>query len=68
MAQDPTTDDISWIILVNDAGDHSLWPAGRPVPPGWRETGPEGDRETCLAWIDTHWTALQIPRARTDAA
>jgi MbtH protein len=56
---DEELDELDWLVLVNAAGEHSLWPAAMPVPEGWRETGPEGDRATCLAWIDTHWTAMR---------
>ena len=52
-------DDITWIVLTNAEGAFCLWPACRPVPTGWRETGPEGDADTCAAWVDTQWKAMQ---------
>jgi MbtH protein len=48
-----------WIVLVNALGEHSLWPACSPIPSGWREVGPEGTQQTCAAWVDRHWTAMQ---------
>jgi MbtH protein len=54
----------TWIVLVNAQGQHGLWPVVRPVPPGWREVGPEGDAETCLAWIRQRWTDQRPADAR----
>jgi MbtH protein len=53
------SDDLTYRVLVNDEGQHSLWPAFRPTPAGWAEVGPTGGRETCLAWIETHWTDMR---------
>ena len=50
--------ELVWLVLVNTEGQHSVWPAVRPVPAGWRETGPEGTAEECKAWIDCHWTDM----------
>ena len=46
-------------VLINDENQHSLWPSFRDVPQGWREVGPQGDRKTCLAWIEEHWTDMR---------
>lgn len=46
-------------ILVNDEGQHSLWPSFREIPSGWSETGPKGTRRECLEWIDAHWTDMR---------
>lgn len=46
-------------VLVNDEGQHSLWPSFRKIPEGWRQIGPEGERATCLAWIDKNWTDMR---------
>lgn len=56
-------DDSVWLVVVNDAGHHALWPAIRPVPDGWTERGPEGTMAECVEWIDAHWTDMR-PRAR----
>ncbi|MER5276885.1 amino acid adenylation domain-containing protein [Streptomyces sp. NPDC002809] len=39
-------------VVVNSAGQRSLWPAGRHLPGGWRPTDFSGPREACLAHID----------------
>lgn len=57
-------EELSWLVLVNERGQYSLWPALSPVPLGWTECGPEGDEATCMAWIDSHWTDMR-PRGVT---
>lgn len=52
-------DDADYLVLVNDEGQHSLWPAFRAIPAGWRTTGPSGKRKLCLDWIDEHWTDMR---------
>ena len=39
-----------FLILVNDEGQYSLWPAFREPPAGWRRAG-AGARQACLDWI-----------------
>lgn len=45
----------SFKVLVNDEGQHSLWPISQPIPPGWRQVGPVGERQDCLDWITANW-------------
>ncbi|MEU0692957.1 MbtH family protein [Streptomyces niveus] len=48
-----------FLVLVNDEGQHSLWPQFADVPAGWRRTyGPAG-RAACLTHIETNWTDLR---------
>lgn len=54
--EDPDAD---YLVLVNDEGQHSLWPAFRSVPAGWNITGPRDKRQVCLDWIDEHWTDMR---------
>jgi MbtH protein len=59
----PFDDDAgSFLVLVNEEGQHSLWPAFRDIPAGWNAVGPAGPRQTCLDWIDQHWTDMR-PRS-----
>lgn len=48
-----------YMVLVNDEGQYSLWPAFRDVPPGWKATGPRGMRKECLEWIDVNWRDMR---------
>ena len=49
-------------VLVNDEGQHSLWPAFAPVPGGWQVALPAAGRQECLDHIEAHWTDLR-PRS-----
>jgi MbtH protein len=55
-----------YVVLVNDEGQHSLWPAFREVPTGWRAVGPSGQRRECSDWIEANWTDMR-PRSLVDA-
>lgn len=54
-------------VLVNAEGQHSLWPAFREPPPGWSLIGPRGARQSCLQWIEAHWTDMR-PRSSSGAS
>jgi MbtH protein len=43
-------------VVINHEEQHSIWPAGRDIPSGWREAGFEGDKSDCLAHIARVWT------------
>ncbi|MFI9122350.1 MbtH family protein [Streptomyces bikiniensis] len=48
-----------FLVLVNDEGQHSLWPRFAKVPAGWtRVFGPD-DRAACLRHIEEHWTDMR---------
>jgi len=55
-------EDGEYLVLVNDEGQHSLWPSFREVPQGWDAIGPRGKRAECLQWIEDHWTDMR-PRS-----
>lgn len=54
--------DGTYLVLVNDENQHSLWPAFAEVPAGWTVARPEGSRQDCLDYIGEHWTDLR-PRS-----
>ena len=56
------SDDLEYVVLVNEEGQHSLWPAFREAPMGWEMIGPRGKRQQCLDWIEAVWTDLR-PRS-----
>lgn len=46
-------------VLVNNEGQHSLWPESIEVPAGWQVAfGPE-NREACLGYVESHWTDMR---------
>ena len=73
-------DDETFIALVNQEDQYSLWPHWKAVPAGWSAVdGVKGDKKTVLAHIESAWTdmrprslrdwmAAQDPQARTPNA
>lgn len=48
-------EDLCFFVLINDEGQHSLWPEFIKVPAGWRCTfGPE-QRQQCINYINNNW-------------
>jgi len=58
----------TFLVLVNDEEQHSLWPGGLPVPLGWRIAHGGGTRQACLDYIEENWTDLRPLSARSAAA
>jgi len=54
--------DTTYLVLVNDEGQHSLWPTFADVPAGWTVTHGPTDRAACLQYVTEHWTDLR-PRS-----
>jgi MbtH protein len=52
-------DDIRYRVLVNDEGQHSLWPEVIEVPAGWRKVFGEQSREACLAYVEESWPDIR---------
>ncbi|WP_157792958.1 MbtH family protein [Bordetella genomosp. 8] len=46
-------------VLVNDEEQYSLWPDFKAIPAGWRDTGVQGDKQTCLAYVEQVWTDMR---------
>ncbi|MCX2969330.1 MbtH family protein [Streptomyces sp. TRM70308] len=52
----------AYLVLVNEEGQHSLWPSTLDVPAGWRVALAEASRDACLAFVEENWTDLR-PRS-----
>ncbi|MEU5162027.1 MbtH family protein [Streptomyces sp. NPDC020875] len=67
MSANPFDDeDGRFLVLVNDEDQHSLWPAFAPVPDGWRTVFGEESRQSCLDYVEEHWTDMR-PRSLREA-
>ncbi|MEO3764368.1 MbtH family protein [Streptomyces sp. B8F3] len=55
-------DEARFLVLVNDEGEHSLWPAFADVPQGWGVALPEDTRQACLKYVERTWTDMR-PRS-----
>jgi MbtH protein len=63
MATNPFDDpDGRFIVLVNDEGQHSLWPVRTRCPDGWQQVREEGSKQECIEFIEANWTDMR-PRS-----
>lgn len=46
-------------VLVNDEGQHSLWPNFVDVPKGWTIVHKADSRAACLEFINRNWTDMR---------
>jgi MbtH protein len=46
-------------VLVNDEGQHSLWPTFIDVPNGWTIVHKADSRAACLEFINRNWTDMR---------
>jgi len=65
-ATNPFDDEAHFLVLVNDEGQHSLWPVFADVPDGWTVACPENTREACLDYVESVWTDMR-PRSLVEA-
>ena len=54
--------DGTFLVLANEEGQHSLWPAFAEVPAGWTIVHERDNRDRCLAYVNEHWTDMR-PRS-----
>jgi MbtH protein len=52
-------EDANYLVLVNDEGQYSLWPAFVEVPGGWAVVVQETSRQACLDYINENWTDMR---------
>jgi MbtH protein len=58
--------DASYVVLVNDEGQYSLWPVFAEVPDGWRVVFGEAGREECRGYIEESWRDMR-PKSLIEA-
>ena len=51
--------DARYLVLVNDEGQHSLWPANVAVPDGWVTAHDTDSRANCLEYVKNQWTDMR---------
>ncbi|MED7948959.1 MULTISPECIES: MbtH family protein [unclassified Streptomyces] len=59
--------DGSYLVLVNEEGQHSLWPVTVAVPAGWDTAFGPDSRQSALDHIEANWTDLR-PRSLAEHA
>jgi len=67
MSTNPFDDEAgTFLVVVNDEDQHSLWPAFADVPAGWRKVFGEASRAECLAYVEERWTDIR-PKSLREA-
>jgi uncharacterized protein YbdZ (MbtH family) len=67
MSTNPFDDETgTFLVLVNDEEQHSLWPTFADVPVGWRKVFGEASHAECLAYVEEHWTDIR-PKSLREA-
>ena len=51
--------DASYLVLVNEENQHSLWPEFVPVPAGWTVANGPATRQDSLDYIERTWTDMR---------
>ncbi|QEU90004.1 MbtH family protein [Streptomyces kanamyceticus] len=49
----------TFLVLINDENQHSLWPSFAEVPAGWKAVFGEDTRKACLDYIEENWTDMR---------
>jgi uncharacterized protein YbdZ (MbtH family) len=52
-------DDGTFLVLVNNEDQHSLWPSFAEIPAGWRVVYGEASRAECLDYVEQNWTDIR---------
>ncbi|MFI1386063.1 MbtH family protein [Embleya sp. NPDC020886] len=55
-----------FLVLVNEEGQHSLWPVFAVPPVGWTVAFGEASRGECLDYIEQSWTDMR-PKSLIEA-
>jgi MbtH protein len=55
-----------YVVLVNDEGQHSLWPVFIEAPAGWTQSYGPDKRQACLDYIEKTWTDMR-PKSLIEA-
>ncbi|WP_037906290.1 MbtH family protein [Actinacidiphila yeochonensis] len=58
--------DGTFLVLVNEEDQHSLWPRFADVPDGWTTVHGPDTHAACLEYIEENWTDMR-PRSLADA-
>lgn len=53
------SDQHKYYVLVNDEGQHSLWPHFADMPSGWLSVRGPDSRSACLEYVERSWTDMR---------
>ncbi|MBO3751469.1 MbtH family protein [Streptosporangiaceae bacterium NEAU-GS5] len=61
-------EDGTFLVLVNEESQYSLWPEHIQVPASWEVVFGAGDRASCLDYIERTWTDMRPASLRARLA
>ncbi|MEV0537301.1 MbtH family NRPS accessory protein [Kitasatospora sp. NPDC050463] len=61
-------DEQTYLVVLNDEEQYSIWWADRALPDGWRAEGTSGTKQECLTRIGEVWTDMRPLSLRTRMA
>jgi MbtH protein len=56
---DEQDEETSFLVVINEEEQYSIWPSRRDLPTGWLEVGYGGPKSDCLSYIDKCWTDIR---------
>jgi MbtH protein len=59
MSWDEKEDNRSYVVVMNDEEQYSIWLADLGIPEGWRIAGRTGLKSECLAEIEQVWVDMR---------
>lgn len=59
MAFDEQEDERTYLVVINDEEQYSIWLQDKQIPAGWRAVGKAGKKAECLQYIDEVWTDMR---------
>ncbi|KAA1250011.1 MbtH family protein [Mycobacterium simiae] len=69
MSANPFDDESgSFVVLVNEEEQHSLWPAFADIPPGWHVAYGKAARAACLDYVEQNWPDIRPKSLREKLA
>lgn len=48
-----------YYVVFNDEQQYSIWPIEKELPLGWYKGEVEGNKQTCLSYIEDVWTDMR---------
>jgi MbtH protein len=51
--------DATFLVLVNEEGQYSLWPSFAEVPAGWTQVMGPDSRSACIEHVESVWTDMR---------
>jgi MbtH protein len=49
----------TFVVVVNDEEQYSIWLAGQDLPAGWKDAGRKGTKQECLDYIESVWVDMR---------